>query len=77
MDFDKPKVYGDTSITDGLVTFDNTGKKEIGLGNILITVSLYFHHDQLFLGIFTYSLFSQTSIFVDYITAIPIQVIKS
>ena len=22
MDFDKPKVYGDTSITDGLVLFD-------------------------------------------------------
>ena len=23
MDFDKPKVYGDTSITDGLVTIGN------------------------------------------------------
>ena len=51
------------------LTFDNTGKKEIGLGNILITVSLYFvHHDQLFLDKFTYSTFS--SIFVDYLTAI-------
>ena len=57
------------------LTFDDTGKKETGQDNILITVSLYLHHDQLFLDTFTYSAF--TSIFVDYFTATGIQVIKS
>ena len=30
MDFDKPKVYGDTSITDGLVVFPQVDANQLG-----------------------------------------------
>ena len=35
MDFDKPKVYGDTSITDGLVFFSKKHKenREVDIDN--------------------------------------------
>ena len=42
MDFDNPKVYGDTSITDGLVFFDNRGFPNWGEG-----VEIVFHTQNL------------------------------
>jgi len=36
MDFDKPKVYGDTSITDGLVTYN---LKSVGACHILLATA--------------------------------------
>ena len=37
MDFDKPKVYGDTSITDGLVLFDVSSHPE-DVADVLVVV---------------------------------------
>ena len=51
MDFDKPKVYGDTSITDGLVFANNTCLA-LGPEIFLGLKNLMFGHRAVFLATF-------------------------